>query len=137
MALSAIYLLNWFYSFSLNRLSLICFCNWKKKKKILVWKIRVNPTRPNPTHNPIDLFKNDWFWSVTRLTRKPDWPDPTCPARFATSAQIRTQLWNWTSFVHCSGKPQGRPSMPKSLWLWARLLFVLNWSNVDNLDPKI
>ena len=60
MALSAIHLINWFYSFSLNRLSLIWFCNWKKKKKKLVWKIQVNPTRP-----------------ATRLTR-PE-PDPTRP----------------------------------------------------------
>ena len=69
VALSAIHLLNWFYSFSLNRLSLICFCNLKKKK--LVWKIRVNPTC-----NPINPFKNNPFWHVIRLTRKPDWPDP-------------------------------------------------------------
>ena len=65
--ISAIHLLNWFYSFSLDRLSLICFCNWKKKKKKkLVWKIRVNPTRHDPQLD----------WPVTRLIRK---PDPTRP----------------------------------------------------------
>ena len=68
MALSEIHLLNWFYSFSLNRLSLFCFCNWKKKRG-----------KPDLTHNPIDPFKNDSFWTVTRLTRKPNWPDLTHP----------------------------------------------------------
>ena len=69
MALSAIHLLNWFYSISLNRLSLICFCNLKKKKKKLVWKIRVN--RLDPTCNPIDPF---WPANLIDLTRT--WPDP-------------------------------------------------------------
>ena len=72
MVLSAIHLLNWFYSLSLNRLSLICFRNWKKKKK-LVWKISVNPTWPN---------------------MQPDWPNPnpTRPTHFATSTTYR---WNF------------------------------------------
>ena len=37
-----------------------------------------NPTQPTTclTRNPIDPFKNDPFWPATRLTRKPDWPDP-------------------------------------------------------------
>ena len=61
VALSAIYLFNWFYSFSLNRLSLICFCNWKNKK---------TKTKTNQT------------WPETRLTR---------PARFATSTGTYTQ----------------------------------------------
>ena len=36
-------------------------------------------SRPNSTRNPIDPFKNDPFWLATRLTRKPDWLDLTCP----------------------------------------------------------
>ena len=73
MALSAIHLLNWFYSLSLNRLSLICFCNWKKKKKTCL----KNTGKPDPTRNPIDPLKNDPFWPVTCLTRQPDWLDLT------------------------------------------------------------
>ena len=66
MVLSAIYLLNWFYSFWENSLSLICFCNWKKKKKNLF----ENTGQPNPTRNTIDP--------------QPDWPDPIQPTRFVT-----------------------------------------------------
>ena len=90
MALSGIHFLNWFYLFSLNRLSLICFFNWKKKK--LVWKIRVNPTRL--TYNRIDPFKKTHFdpW--------PDWPansiNPTQSARFATT-RLLWVCWNWCS----------------------------------------
>ena len=93
--LSGIHFLNWFYLFSLNRLSLICFFNWKKKKK-LVWKIRVNPTRL--TYNPIDPFKKTHFdpW--------PDWPansiNPTQPnppvlprLDFCGFAGIDVQAW--------------------------------------------
>ena len=29
------------------------------------------------TRNPIDPFKNDPFWHVTRFDPQPDWPDPT------------------------------------------------------------
>ena len=58
--LSTIHLLNWFYSFSLNRLSLIFFCNWKKKKKPCL----KNMSKPDPTCNPIDSFKNNPFWPV-------------------------------------------------------------------------
>ena len=63
--------------------------NWQiasisKKKKKIVWKIRVNSTRLTTRLNPrpvwpatrLTRFKNDPFWPVTRLTRKPDWPDP-------------------------------------------------------------
>ena len=65
---------------------MICFCNWKKKMK--------NTGQPNLTRNPINLFKNDPFWPVTRLIRKPDWPDPnpTWPAHFATSNSIHPRL---------------------------------------------
>ena len=53
-----------------------------------------NTGQPNLTRNPINLFKNDPFWPVTRLIRKPDWPDPnpTWPAHFATSNSIHPRL---------------------------------------------
>ena len=35
--------------------------------------------------DPIDPFKNDPFWPMTRLTRQLDWPEPTHPARFVMS----------------------------------------------------
>ena len=37
------------------------------------------------TRNPINLFKNDSFWPVTRFDSRPDWPDLTQPACFAMS----------------------------------------------------
>ena len=69
MTLSAIYLFNWFYSFSLNKLSLICFCNWKKKK--LVWKIWVNSTKPATqlTRLKWPILIRDLFDPPTQLTR--------------------------------------------------------------------
>ena len=49
-----------------------------------------NPTQPATrlTSNPIDQFKNDPFWPVTRFDPRPNWPDPnlTRPARFAMSS---------------------------------------------------
>ena len=65
--------------------------NWQiasishKKKKKLVWKIRVNSTW---LATRLDSFKNDPFWPATRITCKPDYPDPnlTHTARFATSS---------------------------------------------------
>ena len=53
-----------------------------------------NTGQPNLTRNPIDPFKNNPFWPVTRLTRKPDWPDPnpTWPTHFATSNSIHPRL---------------------------------------------
>ena len=83
-------MLNWFYSFSLNKLSLICFC---KKKK--VWKY--GSTRPDP----IDPFKNDPFWPVTRLTRQLNWPtrtrpDPTQP--FCHVSSQNQMLWEFSNF---------------------------------------
>ena len=52
----------------------------KKKKKKLFEKYGSTwpDSQPDSTRNPIDPFKNDPFWPVTRLTCKPDWPDPTC-----------------------------------------------------------
>ena len=79
MTLSAIHLFNWFYSFSLNRLSLICFCNLKKKKK-LVWKIRVNPTRlaTRLTH-----FDPRLVWPTDPIDpTDPTWPVPPILPRF-------------------------------------------------------
>ena len=70
-------MLNWFYSFFLNKLSLICFC--KKKKR--VWKYR--STQPDP----IDPFKNDPFWPMTHLTVNPiDRPDPTILPRLLSKS---------------------------------------------------
>ena len=62
MALGAIHFLNWFYSFSLKNLPLICFCKFFYHKKF-VWKIQVNPTWLETwlTHNWIDPFENDQF----------------------------------------------------------------------------
>ena len=74
MALSVIHLLNWFYSFSLNMLSLICFCNWKKRKTCLK-----NTGQWNPTPNSINLFDP-----------QPDWTDPTRPTCFVMSTK-----YNW------------------------------------------
>ena len=48
MALNAIH--NWFYLLSLNRLLLICFCNWKQN-------ILKNIGQPDSTRNPIDLTR--------------------------------------------------------------------------------
>ena len=59
-----------------------------------MWKIRVNPTQPDPTRNPIDpnpistrlkwpVFDPWPVWPVTQLTQ-PE-PDPTRPVRFAMS----------------------------------------------------
>ena len=54
MPLSAIHFLNWFYSFSLNKLSLIYFCNWKKKNLFEKYRSK---------------FKNYPIDSLIRLTR--------------------------------------------------------------------
>ena len=77
MALGAIHFLNWFYSFSLKNLPLICFCKFFYHKKF-VWKIQVNPTWLETwlTHNSIDPFENDQFLTCnlinsTRPTRLP------------------------------------------------------------------
>ena len=86
MTLSAIHLLNWFYSFSLKKLSLICFCNWKKKKKKTCLK---NMGKPNLTR-PITRLTSS---KLTRFDPQPVWPanpiDPTWtrPDRFATSTR--------------------------------------------------
>ena len=61
MTLSAIYLFNWFYSFSLNKLSLICFCNWKKKKTCLE-----NTGQPDPR----------LIWPVNPIDTTQIWPGP-------------------------------------------------------------
>ena len=76
MALSAIYLLNWFYSFS--RMPLICFCNWKKQKKQTNLFKKYRSIWPDPTRNLIDPFKNDPFWPTNQI-------DSTRPTHFATS----------------------------------------------------
>ena len=62
--------------------------NWQiasiSKKYIYILKNtgQLDPTR-NPTQlatrltrNPIDPFKNDPFWPVTRFDPRPDWPNP-------------------------------------------------------------
>ena len=82
-------MLNWFYSFFLNKLSLICFC--KKKKR--VWKYR--STQPDP----IDPFKNDPFWPMTHLTVNPiDRPDPTRP--FCHVSSQNQMLWEFSNFLY-------------------------------------
>ena len=53
MSLSAIHLFMWFYSFSLNRLSLICFYNWKKKICLK------NTDQPDPTHPFSPILQED------------------------------------------------------------------------------
>ena len=43
-------------------------------------------------YNPIDLFKNNPFWLVTWLTRKPDWSDPTRPFCHVYQRWVN---WDW------------------------------------------
>ena len=83
MTLITIHLLNWFYSFSLNRLSLICFCNWKKKKTCLKNTGQPDPTRPETWLTRLKMACFDL---------RPIWPanpiDPTRPTCFAMSTYI-------------------------------------------------
>ena len=66
-------LFNWFYSFFLNRLSLIC--NWKKKKR-LVWKIQVNLTWPT---TQLTHLKMTYFYL------QPNWPNPSVLPRLISA----------------------------------------------------
>ena len=98
MALSAIHFLNWFYSFLLNRLSLICFCKLKKKK--FVWKIRFNPTRHATRLTRLKMTCD--LFDPTRT-----WPNPsvlpclpsTCSLEKGSTANIENQIhlaWAWS-----------------------------------------
>ena len=87
MALSAIHLLNWFYSFSLNKLSLLCFCNWGL---FFFWKIRVNPTWPATRLTHLKMTCFDLFDPLTRLIDPTQtWPDSSVLPRLI----VRPHQW--------------------------------------------
>ena len=103
--LSAIHLFNWFYSFSLNKLSLICFRNWKKKKinkKIkLVWKIRVNPTRLVTwlTHLKMTCFDPRPVWPTNPID--PTWTRPKPDLISTRSPLFATSTYNQGKEKEC------------------------------------
>ena len=83
-------MLNWFYSFFLNKLSLICFC--KKKKGF------ENTGQPNPTrliHLKTTRFDTWPVWPSTQLTdlNRPDLTRPFCHV----SSQNQ-MLWEFSNF---------------------------------------
>ena len=111
MALSAIHLINWFYSFSLNRLSLIWFCNWKKKKKACL----KNTGKPDSTCNPIDPT---WTWPnppvLPRLPKGHCWVVKV--SNFAKSRVI--WFWSTASLSDCSFWTSLSPSiLSRMIWI--------------------
>ena len=122
MALSTIHLFNWFYLFSLNKLSLICFCNWKKKKKTCL----KNTDKANPTRfTYLEIIRFDLQPAIpTRFTcleiicfdLRPVKPiDSTCPF-YHVQAECLSKI--------LSSNPFHTRAFPFSLFLFTRVFSV-------------